>query len=190
MKIFLLVLLSAFTIPLQDAEIAMLGVRIHDPKKVLSKIPLIETATEKSRHTYHLEDGNNFSVTIDDGKVVMLENEWMHRQKSNKPLISKFVFGKTTLTEIKKALGTQGFCYEKNFSITNEADVVNITCFDMGSSNGEVMVVITKAPFRASITRDIQSYQALETIILADKKYLDKLWGKKRPGEEHMKVSL
>jgi hypothetical protein len=190
MKIILLVLLSAFTVPLQNAEIAMLGVKIHDPKKVLSTIPLSETGTEKSRHTYRLNDGNDLSITIDDGKVVMMENEWMHRQKGTKPLIGKFVFGKTTLTDIKKALGTEGFCYERNFSQTNEADVVNITCFNVESHNDEVLVVITKAPFKASITRDIQSYQTLETIILADKKYLDKIWGKKRAEGKNTKVEI
>lgn len=190
MKIILLILLSAFPVLFQDTEISMLGIKIHDPKKVLTKIELTETATEMTRHTYLLDDGNNFSVTFDGGKVVLLENDWLHRQKSIKPLITNFVFGKTTLTDIKKAFGTKGFGYHENFSKTNEADVVNITCFNIQSSGDEVLVVITRAPFKASVTRDIESYQTLESVILADKKYLDKIWGKKRAYEEHTKVSL
>jgi hypothetical protein len=190
MKIILLVLFSTFTTFFQETELAMMGVKIYDPKKVLDKIELTETATEKNRNTYRLIDGNNFSITLDNGKVVMLENDWMHKQKCTKPLISKFVFGKTTLTDIKKEFGTNGFGYFENFSKTSEADVVNITCFNVQSQGEEVLVVITRAPFRASVTRDIESYQMLESIILADKKYLDKLWGKKRAYEEHIKVKL
>jgi len=52
-------------------------------------------------------------------------------------------------------------------------------CFEFESDNNEVLVTITKGSLKENLTeKNLSSKLKLDAIIIADRAYLDKIWGK------------
>jgi hypothetical protein len=178
MKIFLTLLLFYSGVLFTAADISMLSVKINDPASVLKKIKLKVEATEENITKYRTDNGNDLSITTENGKVVYMENDWLHEKSGIKPLFSDFKFGETSLREIRKAFGTNGFTYTQRNDVITDKDIVEFNCFEFDSANNEVLVMITKAPLKPTPTEDnIADKLKLESIVIADKKYLDGIWG-------------
>lgn len=186
MKIFLTVitlcLLTAF------ADVSMLKIKIGSPEADLKKLKLEETAREDGMIKYRTENGNDFSVTTQNGKVVYMENDWMQDPKGTKTLLPWFKFGATTLKDIRKKFGTNGFTYKNVNNITTDTHLVLFNCFEIDSDNNEVLVTITKIPLSEKVTEDTVAEKAkLEALIVADKTYLESLWGEEKALDKNYK---
>jgi hypothetical protein len=83
-----------------SAGISMLGVKINDPATALKKIKLDVVAVDETMTKYRTANGNDFSVTVDSGKVVYMENDWLHNPAGIHTLFTSFTFGKTSLRDI------------------------------------------------------------------------------------------
>ncbi|MBK9719195.1 MAG: hypothetical protein IPO85_17085 [Saprospiraceae bacterium] len=176
MKLFILFIGIAFFISVGD--ISMAGIKINDSNASLSKLKLKLVSNENNMTMYKTDNGNDFSITIEKGKVVYMENDWLQDIKSNKPLFSDFYFGQTTLKDIRSKFSTNGFTYRSKGAFTTDTDLIEFNCFEFDSNNNEVLVTITKMSLKEHVTKDnISSKLKLDAIIIADKAYLDKVWG-------------
>ncbi|MES2484731.1 MAG: hypothetical protein V4581_02130 [Bacteroidota bacterium] len=172
-----LTLLVLFT----ASEISMLSIKIGSPAADLEKIKLTVEASEDGMTKYRTENGNDFSVTVEDGKVVFMENDWLQDVKGTKPLVPGFTFGTTSLKDIRAKFGTNGFVHNIASSMVTDTHVIMLNCFELDSPNNEILVTITKVSKDADATEEnVASLLKLDALIIADKNYLDKIWGEEK----------
>jgi len=177
----LLTIFIALTLLIPASDISMYGVKINDTKTSLDNLKLKIATKEDNMIKYTTDNGNDFSVTFDNGKVVYMENDWLQDGKSRKPLYSDFTFGQTSLKDIRNELGTNGFTYKSRGAFTTETDLIGFNCFEFNSQNNEVLVTITKISLKEDVTKEnVASKLKLDALIIADKSYLDKIWGKEK----------
>jgi hypothetical protein len=178
-RLFITLLVCCSFAPV-NTNVSMLGIRINDPASALKKITLKAIAKEQNMTRYRTANGNDFSVTIETDKVVYLENDWLPTG-GKEPLLTGFTFGKTTLKEIRNKFGTNGFTYTQRDAFTTEKDLVEFNCFEFDSPNNEVLVCVTTMPLTVKATKEnLAEHLKLAAIILADKKYLEEIWGKEK----------
>lgn len=177
MKLFL----TAITLSLlaSFADISMLKIKIGSPESDLKKIKLEEIAREDGMVKFRTENGNDFSVTTENGKVVFMENDWKQNPKSAKTLLPWFEFGITSLKDIRNKFATNGFIFKNIGPLKTDTDVILFNCFEFDSDNNDILVTVTKIPIDVTTTEDMVGEKAkLEALIVADKTYLESIWGK------------
>ena len=168
--------------------IAMMGIKINDAKTVLQNIKLKVVSSAEGMTKYSTANGNDFSLTVKNNKVVYMENDWRQNLSGETPLFSDFKFGKTSLKDIRKAFGTNGFTYERRGAYTTKTDLIEFNCFEFDSTNNEVLVIITKVPLSGQITeQNVGESLKLDAIIIAGEKYLDQIWGKAKTFDPNYK---
>lgn len=178
MKSLVTIILSFFFL-FSAREISMLNIKINDTESALDNITLEVLAKEPQMTKFRTQDGNDFSVTTANGKVVYMENDWKQDLNSRQPLFSDFTFGLTTLKDIRNRCATNGFTYKSRSAFTTNTDLIMFNCFEFESDNNEVLVTITKGSLKENLTEtNLSSKLKLDALIIADKAYLDKIWGK------------
>lgn len=171
--------LCAFFLPV--ADISMFGIKIGDTRTSVDKIKLKIVAQEDETIKYRTDNGNDFSVTFEQGKVVYTENDWLQDEKGRQSLLSGFQFGLTSLREIRQKFGTNGFAYKNRQAFKTETDLIEFNCFEFDSPNNEVLVTITKISLKANPTeKNVADELKLDALIIATKDYLDKTWGEEK----------
>lgn len=181
-----LLLTIAFFAPAGD--ISMLGIKINDPKKSLDQLKLEVVAKERNMIKYRTENGNDFSVTFEHGKVVYMENDWLQDATGNQPLFSDFIFGQTTLRDIRNKFSTNGFVHKNKFAFPTKTDLIMFNCFEFDSKNNEILVTVTKVALAKNVTEEnVADHLKLEALIIADKTYLDEIWGKDKSFDPNYK---
>jgi hypothetical protein len=184
----LLTLLIVFTFIVPTGEISMLGIKINDSKKSVENLTLEIISNDKDMVKYKTENGNDFSVTFDKDKVVYMENDWLQDAKSRKPLFSEFSFGQTTLKDIRSKFSTNGFTYKSRSAFKTDTHLIMFNCFEFDSKNNEILVTITKISLDEDVTEEnVASKLKLDALIIADKAYLDKTWGKDKVYDKNYK---
>lgn len=162
-------------------HISMLGIKIYNTRESVEKLELEVVGMEPNIIKYRTEDGNDLSITYFKDRVVYMENDWLQDQKNNRPLITDFTFGQTSLKEIIEKFKTQGFVYKTRNSIELENEIIVFNCFDLDSPNEEVLVIIAKVALDENVTQDNLSEKLmLDAVILSDKTYLDIIWGEEK----------
>ncbi|HMG15229.1 MAG TPA: hypothetical protein VK590_07285 [Saprospiraceae bacterium] len=180
--------LISFIFLIPTGDISMLGIKINHTRKSLDSLKLEIVANENNMIKYTTNNGNDFSVTIENNKVVYMENDWLQDPKGEKPLFSDFVFGQTTLKDIRKKFSTNGFTYRSRGAFTTKNDLIEFNCFEFDSSNNEVLVTITKVSLKEDVTeKTIAAKLKLDALIIADKSYLDRTWGEEKVYDENYK---
>lgn len=148
----LLTIFTLLTFLLPTSDISMLGIKINDAKESLNNLKLEVVAKEDNSIKYRTDNGNDFSVTLDKGKVVYMENDWLQDGKSRQPLYSDFTFGQTSLKDITTKFGAYGFTYKSRGVFKTEKDLIAFNCFEFDSPNNEVLVTITRASLKEDVT--------------------------------------
>jgi len=184
----LLTLTIAFLFFTSTEDISMVGIKINDSKKNLDNLKLEIVAKENNMIKYKTKNDNDFSVTFEKDKVVYMENDWSQNVNNRQPLFSDFSFGQTTLKDIRNKFSTNGFTYEARAAFTTETDLIEFNCFEFDSKNNEVLVTITKVSLKENVTEEnVASKLKLDALIIADKKYLDEIWGKNKVFDKNYK---
>jgi len=185
-SVLTLLLIVALFLP--TGNISMFGVKINDSRKSLDNLKLKIVARDENMIKYSTENGNDFSVTFENGKVIYMENDWLHELNSKQPLFSDFLFGQTTLKDIRSKFSTNGFAYKSRGAFTTETDLIEFNCFEIDSKNNEVLVTITKVSLKENVTEEtVASKLKLDALIIADKAYLDRTWGKDKVFDKNYK---
>jgi hypothetical protein len=177
----LLTILLASSLCIVTSSISMQKIRIGDPKSTLDKIKLKIVAMENNMAKYRTENGNDLSITFENGKVVFMENDWLHNDKGDQPLYSNFKFGKTTLRDIRTKFGTNGFAFKNRVPFTTETDLIEFNCFEFDSPNNEILVTVTKVSLKENATEEnVADKLKLEALIISNKEYLNNIWGREK----------
>lgn len=180
MKILLTMIFLAMML-LPAGDISMLEIKIGDSQKSLDKIKLKVEVREGDMIKFKTDNHNDFSVTCQKGKVVYMENDWLQDIKARQPLFSDFEFGQTTLRDIRKKFGTNGFTYKSRGPFTTDKYLIEFNCFEFDSPNDEILITITKMLLTANVTENsVADSLKLDAIIIAKKSYLDGEWGKEK----------
>ena len=184
----LLIITITFLFFTSIEDISMLGIKINDSKKSLDNLKLEIVAKENDMIKYRTKNDNDFSVTFDKDKVVYMENDWLQDVNDRQPLFSDFIFGQTTLKDIRNKFSTNGFTYKARAAFTTETDLIEFNCFEFDSKNNEVLVTITKVSLKENVTEEnVANKLKLDALIIADKKYLDETWGKDKVFDKNYK---
>ncbi len=171
-------------------SVSMLGIELFDSRTSVEDLNLPVVAQEPGIVKYRTKNGNDLSVTFENDKVVYLENDWLHQPEGAKPLVSNFTFGKTSINDIRNEYGTNGFTYSKRVFSSTNTHFVTFNCFEFDTDKNEVLVIVTGFPIaeRANVNEsNISEKLVLQAIIIADKSYLDKIWGKEKVFDENYK---
>jgi hypothetical protein len=175
---FIIVLSGVF---FSGTDIAMLGLKVNDPKGALKSIKLKAVSHEDETIKYRTQNGNDLSVTVDEDKIVMMENDRVPGAEGDEPLFSNFKFGKTSLADIRKACGSNGYTYDQRVNMTTDSELIEFNCFEFDSPNNEVLVTITKASLDQDLSGDkIPQSLKLDGIIIADAQFMEAIWGKRK----------
>jgi hypothetical protein len=181
-------ILTAFIFLTTASDISMQGVKINDTSSDCKKIKLMVDAKDKDMIKYKTENGNDFSITFENGKVVYMENDWLQNDKGRQPLYSDFKFGQTTLKDIRNKFGTNGFTYKSRGPFATDKNLIEFNCFEFDSPKNEILVVITKISLNSDVTEEnVAEKLKLDALILADKSYLDRTWGKEKVFDDNYK---
>jgi len=161
---------------------AMMGIKIGSSEATVKKLALKEVKHTEGMYKYRTDNGNDFSITIEEGKVVYMENDWLQEPEGAQSLLPGFTFGKTTLKDIRQRFGSKGFVYAENQNMVTKEYLYEFTCYEITSLNNEVLVVVTKIPFSATVgeNTDVSKLLTLDSIVVARKEYLEYLWGEQK----------
>lgn len=167
----------AFFLP--NSGISMFGIKIGDAKSSLKNIKLEIVSQEDETIKYRTENGNDLSLTLVNGKVAYLENDWLHNSTGKQPLFSDFRFGETSLRDVRKKFGTNGFTYKTRGMFNTDTDLIGFNCFEFDSPGNEILVMITKVSLNEkNLSEDnIADMMKLDALIIADKDYMDQICG-------------
>ncbi|KOS05608.1 hypothetical protein AM493_05840 [Flavobacterium akiainvivens] len=168
------------------ADASMLGIKIGSPESALTKLTIKQIARSGETTKYRTDNGNDFVVTTEEGKVVFMENDWNQKAEGGSTLIPGFTFGQTSLKEIRKRFETKGFVYAHNQNLVTKEYLYEFHCFEVENPVPQILVVVTKIPFATNVTEntDIATKLKLDAIVLADPDYLESLWGEQKSYSE------
>jgi|GEM_PF-565160 len=178
-----------------DKKIKMSGISIDDDIIKLNLIGSVPKAQESTGRyvivKYLLADRNELHATYlrDVEKIVYLETDWGKSQSGSPSDFKNFNYGLTTLHELQQALGNNGFRYKQRppVYVSDAGDLITMNSFEIKNNKNLVVTFGFKIPRqRAEELRAIKRYEGigdefkLDAIILADRKYLDEIWGKEK----------
>lgn len=98
-------------------------------------------------------------------------------------------FGKTTLKEIRKMYGSNGFSYAEHMMFQVPDGIVTFNAFELTRTPAIIVVFITKLsnesrkeidslPEEQQVIDAIAQHFKLDAVAVADESYLDEIWGK------------
>lgn len=196
MRLLIAMIMLSLGLTLVKNDISMYGIKINDSSSILDSITLnVEGKEIRDKYSmirYRTENGNDFSLTSSEGKIVYMENDWLQNKVNRQPLLTDFIFGSTTLEEIYDTFETKGFVYNNNDSFNTGTEIISFNCFMVESSNNEILVLVTKIPLSDSNNENnLDMEMKLDAIILSNVFYLDEIWGEeKRFSEDYKLIKL
>ncbi len=122
--------------------------------------------------------------------IVYMENDWLFSAEGTKPLITDFTFGESSIADIREEFETNGFTYSNRLYSSTDKHLVTFNCYEFDSDKNEVIVFITGVPIkdRDKVTEiNISERLKLIAIIIADKSYLDQIWGEEKVFDKNYK---
>ncbi|GGG23185.1 hypothetical protein [Christiangramia forsetii] len=172
----------------------MLGIELYDTRESVEELNLPIVGEEPEIIKYRTKNGNELSVTFENDKVVYMENDWLLKDDGSEPLFTNFIFGKTSIAEIRNEFGTNGFTYSNRLVSNTNTHLVTFNCFEFDTNKNEVLVTITGITIEEKDQvneNNISEKLKLLAIIIADRKYLDEIWGKEKVFDgDYKKINL
>ncbi|HXE07635.1 MAG TPA: hypothetical protein VN612_07050 [Acidobacteriaceae bacterium] len=163
------------------------GLKIGDEAAALTRLASpAETANDNgmSVRRWTLPNGNSFSVTLSrNGRIIYLESDWNGANDDTGCDLPGLHFGATTLTELRKRLGSNGFAFKARGGILPTPDgIVMINSYEVGSAIVTFYSRINQEEYqraKASIPNASPAdYARLDGISIADETYAKKAgWG-------------
>ena len=158
----------------------MMGVSIHDSKSEVPANSLKVIIADSIKTIYEIKDHNNLIITFRDNNVIQMENDWSQSHSYATPLYTDFVFGKTSLRDIKEKYGTSGFQFNSMRNLKYIGDTISCNCFEFKSEKKEVLVLITRTKLINKYKGYLSDSFKLDKVIIADYAYLDEIWGQEK----------
>jgi hypothetical protein len=178
------------------------GIHVGESVSALDTLNLKPTAKTKigSMETvkYTLASGNELSVTYDGptNRIVYLECDWNRNSNSATRDLPEFIFGTTTLDEIRRTNGSNGFSYKSNAMFRADPELVTFNDYHIENEPGLVVAFVTVLNIpefqerKGSHELDADSIAKnlkLDAVIIAEESYLDRLWGNEKVYDKRAK---
>ena len=188
MKIIPTIILLAFlTMPVQAQNLS--GIRIGDDASVTERLGGIPIARESSGPfeilKYRFADGNELSITLERGtrKIVYVESDWGGKAAGAYSDYPGFIFGKTTLMDIRKKMGSNGMGFSERPMVSQIPNgVIMLNTYDI---SGVLVTFITKVSgsdlkLVQQKQKEISIAAKLDAIIITSNEYAAVAWGKQQ----------
>ena len=130
-------------------------------------------------------NGNELSVTTDaKDRIIYLESDWNGEDDATACDLPGLKFGVTTLSDIRKRFGSNGFTFKRRDGTIQVPDgLVMMSSYEVGNA---VVTFITKVPVTgepgstsAKPGSDIAERATLDAISIANPKYAEEEWGER-----------
>jgi hypothetical protein len=142
-----LLLLLSFPALLSAQSLA--GVRLGASPVTIESLPYTPVAREGRGaikvSKFKLEDGNDLSVTFNSkvNRIVFVELDWNTSSQASQTGVPGLVFGRTTLAEIRRRHGSNGFTW-KSVGMQRDGDrVLAFNAYEIRDKPGGVVVYVT-----------------------------------------------
>jgi hypothetical protein len=153
-----------------------------------SSIPNRAASAEDSFKTYRvrkwtLDNGNELSVsTAQSGSIVYLESDWSGKNEATGCDLPGFKFGQTTLSEIRKRMGSNGFIFKQRSGVIEIPEgVVMLNSYQVGSN---VVTFITKVSEQDYVKANtpgsqwvVADHARLDAISISSAEFAQGEWG-------------
>ena len=175
-----------FVVP--AASQSLNGVRLRASPATLERLKLQTLAREGQgaikMSKFELPNGNPMSVTYDSSaeKILFVEVDWNNDSSARETGIPKFVFGKTTLEQIREINGSNGFSWRKVAMQRKGDQLIALNAYEIRNKPNSVVVFVTALSIpefeaTSSDTSQMPKLFRLQAVILATEQYLDFIWG-------------
>ncbi|ANY82827.1 hypothetical protein BB934_31830 (plasmid) [Microvirga ossetica] len=166
------------------------GIKVGDEISSASRLdarPLPSKSVDPhEERRWKLPDGNRLSVAADPGtqKIVYAETKWGGGAHGKPADFPGFVFGETTLADIRTHTQNNGFAFKEHLIEVRPDGLALFNAYEVEGAPGVVVTFVTKLSKRdderlrtGKANVDINRAARLDAIILADAGYLDTIWG-------------
>jgi len=165
---------------------ALVGLKVGEASAVLARLGSpTETDSYKgmSLQRWSLPNGNELSVTVGtEGKIVYLESDWGGQSDDAGCDLPDLHFGLTTLAELRKRFGSNGFGFKSRGPGVKTPDgFVMMNSFEVGTSVITFHTKIKGDKFQrlkaSGADPSPADYAKLDAISIADDAYASREWG-------------
>lgn len=136
---------------------------------------------------WNLAGGDQVSVTSspETGKIVFVESDWGQDAAHAATDLPGLTFGSTTLADIRKRFGSNGFGFRSNVVDVIDKNIVSFNCYQVEGDDDLVVVFVTTLPMSSVATVNGEPAPKLgegrlDSVILASLAYLKQIWGEDR----------
>jgi hypothetical protein len=189
-RAFALALALAVPAPFAQAQ-SLSGIKIGDAPSVLEKMNLEPLAREGrgaiKMVKYKLANGNELSVTYNsrENRVIYIEDDWSLKPEGAATDIPAIKFGVTTLEDIRRVNGSNGFSWKSTAMNRTEDQLVTFNAYEIKGKPNQVAVFVTSLSIpevknKMSDPTQVAKFFMLQAIILAEEAYLDEIWGEEK----------
>lgn len=180
-----------------DAQ-SLASLHIGDPAANLAKLgPAAKTGSYLGMQLqqWRLPNGNELSATTDStGRIVYLESDWDGKSDDPACDLSGLRFGITTLAELRKRLGSNGFEFQNRAGvIPTGSAVIMVNSYEVGKVIVTFYTKIDSQEYRRLKASDAKTspadYSKLDGISLADPSYATAAgWGDRSYDPDYKKA--
>ncbi|MBM6584459.1 hypothetical protein ILT44_30170 [Microvirga sp. BT689] len=155
------------------------------PKLAARPLPSKRVDLHEERR-WKLPDGNRLSVAVDPQtkRIVYAEKTWSGSAHGKPADFPGFVYGETTLADIRAHAQNNGFAYKERLIDVRPNGLALFNAYEVEGASGLVVTFVTKLSRKdderlrtGKANVDLNRAARLDAIILADARYLDTIWG-------------
>ena len=185
-----LAICMAVVVSVDQAEMcrsqSLVGIKVGEVSSKLTRLGSpTDTGSYKgmSLQRWKLPNGNELSVTLDsEGKIVYLESDWDGKSDDAGCDLPELHFGRTTLAELRKRFGSNGFGFNgRGPGIKTEDGLVLMNSFEVGTAVITFYTKINGDEFQrlkaSGASPSPADYAKLDSISIADDAYAKSEWG-------------
>lgn len=139
---------------------------------------------------WRLASGNDLSISAEAAdRIVFMEMNWGGTPAGRAAGLFGFGFGATTLSDIRKKLGSRGITFRKRAPIMNTAEgIVMLSSYEVGEVIATFICLIAPADLGAAKAGDLSDHARLAAISLASPAYALATWGEISADPAHKKI--
>ena len=192
--VFLLLFAAVFAAHAQSLS----NLRIGDGVSRLSLLGSESSATDHyktfSVRKWNLPSGNELSVTTSHaGRIVYLESDWGARNDDPACDLPGLKFGVTTLGELRKRFGSNGFGFQHRDAVVGiQGGLVMVNSYEAGTNVVTFITKVTEKEFlrlkRSGQSAAIADHSKLDGISIAEAEYANGEWGDRIYDPKYKKI--
>lgn len=175
--------ISGGTAHAQTIEGFAVGGDIRLAAKAHPRPSVAEPLGSDAAFKWDLAAGNAVSVTASPqtGSIMFIEEDWGGNAAAAASAVPGLGVGASTLADIRKKFGSNGFGFKSNAVTLRGEKIVSINCYQFAGKQNVVVALVTVLPISDVVGGMPQTGKGrLQAVILADLGYLQGIWGSDR----------